>query len=73
MKLDSEEAYEKFISYKFIQESDNSRTGKLEEDLANQFTIGVNSYPCDLANATSMNIIYKNCVNNSNQPGNKNQ
>ena len=73
MKLDSEEAYDKLISYTFIQWTDHSWKGKLEEDLANQFALGVNSYPCDLTNATNMNINYKNLVNNPNRSIKKNQ
>ena len=32
VELDSEEAYDKFICYTFIQGTDHSRTDKLEED-----------------------------------------
>ena len=71
MKFYSEESYEKFIAYTFIQGTDHSRTGKLEEDLANKFTLGVNSYTCDLSNVTNMVINYKNYVNKLNHPGNK--
>ena len=71
--MDSEEAYEKFIVYTFIQGTNHSRTGKLEENLANQFDLGVNIYPCDLSNTTNMIINYKNYVNNPNHPGKKNQ
>ena len=46
--------------------------GNLREDLADQFYLGVNSYPCDLANATNMIINDKSCVNNPNHPGKKN-
>ena len=44
VRLDSEEAQDKFIAYKFIKGTSHSRTGKSKEDLANQFALGVNSY-----------------------------
>ena len=44
---------------------------KNRSELANQFAIGVNSYPYDLANATNMIINYKNYVNKPNYPGKK--
>ena len=49
------------------------RTERLEEDLGNKFTIGVNSYPCNLPNGTNMIINYNIYVNNSNYPGEKNK
>ena len=72
MKLDSEEAHEKFISYTFIQGTYQSIIVKHEEYLANKFALGVNSYPYELTNATNMGINYKNYVNNPNNPGKKN-
>ena len=69
VKIDSEEAYEKFIFYTFIQGTDQKITGKLEEDLAHQYDLGVNIYPCNLENATNIIINYKNYVNNPNRPG----
>ena len=39
--------------------------GKIEGDLANKFSLGVNSYTCDLANAKNMIINCKKCVNNT--------
>ena len=35
VKLDSEESYDKFFAYTFIQVTDLRRTVKLKEDLAN--------------------------------------
>ena len=73
MKFNSEEAYEKFIAHKFIEETDHIITGKLKEDLANQFDLGVNSYPWNLTNTTNMIINYENYFNNPNHPGKKKQ
>ena len=70
MRLDSEETYDKFVTYRFIQGTDNSRTGKVKEDLANQFALGVNSYPCYFPNTTNMIINYKKYVSNPNHPCN---
>ena len=67
-KSDSEEAYDKLIAYKFIQGTDHNRTGKLEEYLANQFDIGVNSYQCNLSITKNMIINYNNYVKNPNHP-----
>ena len=61
----------KIIAYEFLQGTGVIRTGKIKEDLANQFPLSVNSYPCDLENATNMFINYNNYVNNKNRPGKK--
>ena len=71
LKLHSEETCKNFIGYTFIQGTDHIRTGKHKEDLSNQFDLGVNSYPCDLENATNMDMNDKNYVNNSDHPGKK--
>ena len=68
VRLDSEEAYGKSIAYTFIHGTYNRRTGKLEEDLANQLSLGVNSYPCDLANEIDMIINYNNYGTNPKPP-----
>ena len=47
------------------------KNGKIWEDLANKFAVGVNSYPYDLANSTNMFINYRKYVNNSTHPGRK--
>ena len=73
MKLDSEEAYETFVAYAFIQVTGHIRTGKLKDYLASQFASGVISYPCDLSNAKNMIISYKNYVYNPNHPVKKKQ
>ena len=69
VRLYSEEVYTKFVAYTFIQGTNHSRIGKIEDELANQFSIGVNNYPCNLENATHMIINYKNYANNPNHPG----
>ena len=69
--LDSWEAYRKFVAYTFIQRSDHIIVGKLKENLANKFSLGVNSCPYELKNATNMGINYKNYVNNPNYYGKK--
>ena len=51
MSLYSEEAYDDSVAYTFIQGTDHRRTGKLEKDLDNLFSLGVNIYQWDLANA----------------------
>ena len=71
--MDSEESYYKFIAYTFIQGTDHRRKFKIKEDLYNQFSLCVNSYPCDLANATNMIIDYKKYLNDPKHPGKKNQ
>jgi hypothetical protein len=62
----SEEAYNRFIAFAFIKGADPNRSGKLDEDLANQFALGQDMYPTDLANATNMIINFQNKVNNPN-------
>ena len=52
----------------FRELTDHRRTGKLEEDLANQFALGVNSYPYDLAKSTNIIINDKKYVNNPKHP-----
>ena len=71
MKLYSEEAYDNFIACKFIQVTDHIRIRKLEVDLANPFSLGVNNYLWYLSNATNVLIVYKNYDKNPNQPGKK--
>ena len=60
----SKEAYEKFIAYSYIQAASQNWAGKLEEDLANSYALGHNSYPNELSEAISAVINYKNVVNN---------
>ena len=50
----SEQAYERFVAYTYIQGTDKDRSGKLEEDLANHYALGQDMYPTDVASATSM-------------------
>ena len=64
VKFDSEEAYDRFIAYNFVQGPDHSRTEKTREDLYNQFYLVINSYIWNLTNAANMIINYKNYVNN---------
>ena len=71
MKLYSEEAYDKFIAYIFIQETDNSITIKLEEDLPNQYYLGVKSYPCNLSTTKNTINNYNKYVDKPNHPGKK--
>ena len=73
VKLDSEWAYEKFVAYNFIQGIDHRKMVRTEDDLANQFTLSFNSYPCNVPNKKNMIINYKNYVNNPNHPGKKKQ
>ena len=54
----SKEAYEKFIAYAYIQAASQNRAGKLEEDLANSYVLGQNSYPNELSEAISVVINY---------------
>ena len=63
----------KIIAYTFIQVNYHSRTGRLGEDFSHLFDLDVNSYPCDLTNATNMIINHKNYVNNPNHTGKKNE
>ena len=56
-----------------MQGTDNRRTCKLEEGLAGQFSLGINSYPYNLSNATNIINNYKNYVNNPNHYGKKKQ
>ena len=71
MKLDPEEAHDTFIMYTFIQGTHQSRIGKLEEGLGNQFDKGVNIYPWNLENTTNMIINYEDYVNNPKHPEKK--
>ena len=71
MKLYPEEAYAEFFAYTFMQGNNHRKKGTLEDDLANQFAMGINSYPCDLQNATTIIIINRNYINNQNNPGKK--
>ena len=63
-----EQAYERFVAYVLIQGTNHNRTSKLDKDLANQYALGENKYPDDMAKATSMIINYQNRVNNPNHP-----
>ena len=67
----SEQAYERFVAYTYIQGTDKNRSGKLEEDLANHYALGQDMYPTDLASATSMVMNYMNKINNPNHPSMK--
>ena len=73
VKLYSEEVYEKFIDYNFIQGSNHIRTGKLKEDWANNFSLGVKRYQCDLSNISNMVNNDRNYANNPNHTGKKNK
>ena len=72
VKLDSEEAHEKFISYTFIQGTYKSIIVKHEEYLANKFALGINSYQCVLENVKNIIINDKKYFNNTNHHGKKN-
>ena len=63
-----EEVYNRFITYMLIQGTNHNRTGKLDKDLANQYALGEDKYPDNMAEATSMIINYQNRVNNPNHP-----
>ena len=71
--MDSEEAYDKFIPHTFIKRTNHIRAGKIEDYLANQFSLGVNRYPFILENTANMMIIYKKYVNKPIYTGKKNQ
>lgn len=66
-----EEAYDKFIAYAYLQAADKNKVGKLDEDLANNYAMGQDEYPIDLAKATDLIIGYQNKVNNPNHPSKK--
>ena len=65
------EEYTKMIAYGFIQGADSKRSGKLEEDLQNQFSLGDDKYPKTLHGATDMIRQYKNKINNPDHPANR--
>ena len=69
----SEEAYEKFVAYTYILAASQNKAGKLEEDLANNYALGNDTYPDHLSEAINAVINYKNYVNNPNHPAKKRQ
>ena len=71
MKFDSELAHGKFIAFTFIEGTYQRRTGKLEEYLSKNFSLGFNRYQYNLENGINMIINYKNYVHSPNHPGNK--
>jgi hypothetical protein len=54
------QAKEKYLAVAFLNASDNSRYGKLLEDLENDFTKGTNNYPKTLTSAYNLMVNYKN-------------
>ena len=65
-----DKAYDRFIGYAFVQAVSQTKAGKLEEDLANQYALNDDKYPIDLPSATNAVINYRNYINNPNHPKN---
>ena len=66
-----QQAYNKLLAYLFLNGADKTRSGKLIEDLANQYAMGYQNYPTDLAAASAMILGYQNRVNNPNYSPNQ--
>ena len=65
--------YNKYLAYIYLRALDTKKTGKLVEDLANQFALGDNKFPSSISKATEMVIAYRNRVgNNNNNNSNRN-
>ena len=60
------EEHEKLMAYTFLLGADRNRSGKLVEDLSNNFTMGDNKYPKDLTQAINLVSNHKNNINNNN-------
>ena len=65
------EEYTKMVAYGFIQGCDSKKSGKLEEDLQNQYSLGDDKYPKTLHGATDLIRQYKNRINNPDHPANR--
>ena len=66
-----DEAYDRFVAYAFIQAVNQTKAGKLEEDLTNAYALGYNKFPAELSQAINSVINYRNQINNPNHPMNK--
>ena len=62
-----EHHYNKFLSYIYLRALDQKKSGKLVEDLGNQFALGDNKFPTSVSHATEMVVAYRNRINNPNQ------
>ena len=60
------EAYNKLLAFAFMMGADQTKCGKLVEDLNNKFALGEDKFPEDVKKAVSMIIKYKNRGNNPN-------
>ena len=60
--------YGRFIGYAFVQAVSQTKSGKLVEDLANQYALNDDKYPIDLPPAPHAVIKYRNYINNPNHP-----
>ena len=56
----------KLMAFAFLLGTDHNRSRKLVEDLSNQFTIGEDKYPKDVAHAVNMVSNHRNKINNNN-------
>ena len=60
------ENHDKLMAFAFLIRADQNQSGKLVEDLANNFTMGENKYLRDITNAINMVSNHQNKVNNPN-------
>ena len=63
----TEKAYKSLMAYTFIMGADPKKSGKLAEDLANNFALGDDKYPKDLSSATDALVNYRNSGGNKNK------
>ena len=63
-------AYNQLLAYIFIQGADPKRSGNMLKELSNDFALGANKYPKDVAAATSAIANYKQADNNRNYNNN---
>ena len=57
--------HDKLMAFTFLLGADRNQSGKLVEDLNNNYAIGDNKYPKDLTMAINMVANHRNQINNS--------
>ena len=66
------EHYNCFKAFGYLKAVDQKKSGKLVEDLGNQFALGTDQFPKTVVKATEAVVAYRNRINanNNSNPGN---
>ena len=61
--------YQRFVAFAYLKSLNVSKSGKLVEDLGNQYALGTDQFPVTVTKATEAVVAYKNRVNSQQSNG----